>query len=51
MQLLRRRQMVLGMEANVSQFCRYPKFSMLPQPVREEECAISNQVLSVAYLP
>jgi hypothetical protein len=50
MQLLQRRQMVPGMEANGSQFFRFPEFSKQLQPVHEEVCAISNQVLLVAYL-
>jgi hypothetical protein len=45
MQLLQRRQMVRDMEANVSRFFHYPKFSMQHLLVREEESANASQVL------
>jgi hypothetical protein len=51
MQLLQRRQMVRDKEANGFQFCHFPEFSKLHPQVREEEFAISNQVLLKAYLP
>jgi hypothetical protein len=44
MQLLQRRQMVLGMEANVSQFFHFQEFSMQPPQVRVEVFVNASRV-------
>jgi hypothetical protein len=50
MQLRQRRQMARDMEANDFQCDLFQEFSRQRPLVREEECAVSNQVLSAAYL-
>jgi hypothetical protein len=44
MQLPQQHQMVLGMEANVSRFFHFPKFSKQHLLVREEESVNASQV-------